>query len=77
MVCVRTIKDIDEDSWATFKSLAAKNKMKMGDMFKEMIESYNNSWNTVFNNNRIFSEKEAEEIKKIVASARKEKGFRK
>lgn len=37
---VRSIKGIDEETWAEFKSLAAKNKMKLGEMFTIMVRDF-------------------------------------
>ena len=36
----KTIKDIDENTWTTFKSYAAKNNIKLGNFFKTLVEEH-------------------------------------
>ena len=37
---VKTIKDIDNETWHEFKDLAAQNNVKMGLLFKSMVHNY-------------------------------------
>ncbi|PIN75037.1 hypothetical protein COV18_04735 [Candidatus Woesearchaeota archaeon CG10_big_fil_rev_8_21_14_0_10_37_12] len=80
MTEVKTIKDVDEQAWAEFKSLAAKNNVKMGVFFKTMLNEYKKStntfWERILNGEKILSDKEADEMEKVVVAVRKEHGFR-
>ncbi|MBI2142326.1 hypothetical protein HYU15_02445 [Candidatus Woesearchaeota archaeon] len=40
MSSVKTIKDVDESAWSEFKGIAARNKLKMGQLFGKMVEDY-------------------------------------
>ncbi len=80
MATVKTIKDVDEDSWSEFKELASKNNMNMGKFFVEVVNSYKkneNTWKELLNGPKLLSDKEADEMMEIVANMRKEHGFRK
>jgi len=76
----KCIKDIDEETWREFKSLAAKNNLKMAALLKTMVKEFekNNKkfWDEILNNKRLLSDKEAEDIEKIIKEGRKEIGFR-
>lgn len=80
MPTVKTIKDVDEEAWLEFKSIAARNKMKMGKLFEEMVDEYKERskdvWNAILNPGKILSDKEADYMEEIVKKIRKEKGFR-
>ena len=80
MESVKTIKGIDEDIWLDFKSLAAKNNLKMPEMFKVVVRDWGKNsskvWEEILNNEGILSDKEAKDILKTVNSLRKEKGYR-
>jgi len=80
MTSVKTIKGINEDAWSSFKSIAAKNNMKMGKLFEEMLDRYKQDskrfWDEILNGEKILSDKEAEDIEKSIKKLRKEKGFR-
>ena len=77
---IKTIKGIDGETWAESKSLAAKNKINMGRLFRIMLEEYKRkseeSWNRILSGKKILTDKEAEDMLKIVAEIRKEYGFR-
>ncbi len=77
---VKNIKGIDDETWAEFKSLAAKNKMKSADMFRAMVNEYEkrakNFWEEIRAHKPIFSTKEYEEIEKRMKEFRKEYGWR-
>jgi len=79
---IRTIKGVDDEAWAKFKSLAAKNQMKMGQMFERMVEKQKEQenkefWDFILNGERLLSDKEAEEMLEVSRKNRKEYGFRK
>jgi methionyl-tRNA synthetase len=80
MAEIKTIKDIDEETWAEFKSLAAKNKVKLGIFFKSLVKDHKKSstdfWNTILKGEKILSEEESKSIKEITEGVRKEYGFR-
>ncbi len=80
MVEVKTIKDIDEDTWNTFKELAAKNNTKLGNFFKTMVKEYEKNvespWEIILSGKKILSTKEALQLEKSVKEVRKEYGFR-
>lgn len=77
---VKTIKNIDDDTWASFKGLAAKNKLKAGQMFKVMVNEYakksSGFWNKVLNHKPILTAKEANQLERATSEMRKEKGWR-
>ncbi|MBI2106345.1 hypothetical protein HYT56_05935 [Candidatus Woesearchaeota archaeon] len=77
---LKTIKGINEESWAEFKSIAAKNKTKMGALFEKMLEEYKKkseeSWKKILNGKKMLTDKEADDILKIIEKTRKEYGFR-
>ena len=80
MPTVKTIKDVDEDAWHEFKSIAARNKMNMGKLLGKMVSEYKekneNYWDKILNSGKILSDKEANDMEKLVKQLRKEKGFR-
>ncbi len=77
---LKTIKGINEESWNEFKSIAAKNGMKMGRLFEQMLEEYKKrseeAWKVILSGKKILSDKEAEDMIKIVEESRKDYGFR-
>jgi len=77
---VKTIKGINETTWAEFKSLAAKKRVTMGELLKMMVEEYSKNseefWDSILNGEKNLSEKEAEEMLSISKKIRKKKGFR-
>ena len=80
MTEVKTIKDVDAQTWAEFKSLAAKNKLKLGIFFKIILKEYEKTakvfWKDILEGEKILSDKEADEIEDTVKRIRKERGFR-
>lgn len=74
------MKGIDEETWAEFKSLATKNKLKAGQFFEKLLAFYKENkelfWNDVLKGEKILSEAEADDLQKIVRRMRSEKGFR-
>ncbi|MBI2671468.1 hypothetical protein HYX16_00880 [Candidatus Woesearchaeota archaeon] len=81
MADLKTIKDIDRATWNEFKSLAAKDNLKLGVFFKVLLKEYGKSkssfWKNILEFDRIITDKEAEEIEKSIIKVRKEYGFRK
>jgi len=80
MAEVKTIKGVDEETWAEFKSLAAKNQLHAGSFFEKMVRHYEQStqsfWDRVLDEEVILSEEEGKAIEKVVHHIRKERGFR-
>ena len=78
---LKTIKGVDEKTWNEFKSLAAKRGIRMGKLLEHMIDSYvkdsRHKWETLLNVEKLLSDEEAEEMKKILKELRNEEGFRK
>ena len=77
---VKTIKDVDEETWREFKAIAAKNNVRMSSLLKIMIKEFEKNskdfWNEILNGEKLMSDKEAEEMKILTIKLRKEKGFR-
>ena len=77
---VKTVKGIDEKTWADFKDMAAKDKVKLGLFFKNLVEERKRQtasfWKEVFNSGKIISDEEAEGMKKAVKQLRQEQGYR-
>ncbi len=77
---IKTIKGISNEKWMKLKVLAVKNKMPMGRLVEEMIDSYEkdieNAWNKILYSGKILSNKEAEEMHKITKRLRKESWVR-
>lgn len=81
MTEVKTIKDVDTETWAEFKGLAARSGAKLGVFFRTLVEQYEEQtssfWKELLEGEKILSEKEAAEIEKAILTVRKEYGFRK
>ena len=77
---IKTIKGISDEKWIKLKILSAKNKMPMGKLVENMIDTYERQnedfWEYILNGEKRISDKEAEEMQEIVKKLRKEKGFR-
>ncbi len=80
MTTLKTIKGVREEKWAKFKSIAAKNRVPMGRLLETMIDEYEKHrqvvWNKILHGEKNLSDKEAVEMKKVVAELRKEKWFK-
>ena len=63
-----------------FKSIAARNNMKMGKLFGKIVSDYKEEsrkfWDKILNSGKILSDKEANDMEKFVKNLRKENGFR-
>ena len=81
MPTVKTIKDVNEEDWLEFKSIAARNKIKMGMLFSRMVEEYKEKsksfWDGILKGPPSISREEAGAILETVKNIRKEYGFRK
>ena len=81
MPTVKTIKDVSEEDWLEFKSIAASNKMKMGKLFGRMVEEYkeksNKFWDEILKGPAMLSKEEADAMIDSVKKIRNEYGFRK
>lgn len=77
---VRTMKGVDDNTWAEFKSIAAQNQMKAGQMFKLMVDEYRKksalAWDKILNHKSILSKKEIDKFEAAVKKVRKEYGWR-
>ena len=81
MPTVKTIKDVDEEAWLEFKSIAVRNKMKMGKLLGKMVENYKEKsrtfWDDILKGPPALSKEEGEAMLDAVKNIRKEYGFRK
>ena len=77
---LKTIKGIREEKWAELKSISAKNRLPMGKLLENMIDSYpkhnEDFWNRILKGEKNLSDKEATEMNKVVAELRKENWFK-
>ena len=77
---IKTIKGISNEKWIKLKILAAKNKLSMGKIVENMIDSYESHtkdiWDKILHSGKILSDKEAEEMHKITKKLRKESWVR-
>ena len=76
----KCIKDVDEETWREFKTLAVKNNLKMAVLLKIMIKEFEKNnrkfWDEILYGEKLMTDKEAEEMIKITKEIRKERGFR-
>ncbi len=77
---LKTIKMVDDATWARFKGLAARKGTTMGALLRTMVSEYeqssNDFWETILEGEKILSEGEAAGMKKAVVRLRKDYGFR-
>lgn len=77
---IKTIKDVDEDTWRKLKILSAEENMRVGKLLRNITENYiknrTDVWAKILDGRKILSDKEADEIEKVVKKSRKESGFR-
>jgi len=77
---VKTIRNVDEETWIELKTLAVQHRLALGILLKKMIDSYKKNtretWDKILNSGKILTDKEAEDLEKITRSMRKEKGWR-
>ncbi len=81
MTEVKTIKDVDENTWSSFKSMAARDRQKLGLFFKTIVHNYEETqtdfWKDLLASPKILSDTDAADMQKAVRKLRKEYGFRK
>lgn len=79
-MALKTIKNVDEETWYRFKTLAVKNRINMGKLLEKMIREYESKsdkfWKEVLECDKILSDKEAKELLQNTDKLRKEHGFR-
>jgi hypothetical protein len=74
---VRTIRDVDEETWRIMKRLAEKKKIKMGLLLKMLVKEYEKiEAKELAPKKPILSEREAIELESFLKEIRKEYGFR-
>ncbi len=76
----KCIKNVDEETWKDFKTLALKNNMKMSILLKIMVNEFEKNskdfWKEILSRKKSLTDEEADDIKDIVKKMRKERGFR-
>ena len=81
METVKTIKGVNEETWQEFKSMAARNNVKMGRFFEEIVEEYKKKsrsiWDDILKGEPILSKEEADAMMETVKRLRSGYGFRK
>lgn len=77
---LKTIRNVDEETWRMFKMLSARAGVGMGTLLRIMVTEFekNNKkfWSSLLNQKRILSDEEARDIININEGLRKERGFR-
>lgn len=77
---VKTIKNVDEETWKLMKEAARREKMKMGALLKEMVKEHKTKpskfWSVILNGKPLLTDREATKILRTVAKLRKESGYR-
>ena len=77
---VKTIKGIEEETWADFRSICTKNRLSTGQCFQKIITFYKHNakdfWEDILSGKKILSHDEAQDIRMMTQRIRKERGFR-
>ena len=78
---IRSIKNVDDETWRRFKALAVAKGVGMAILLKNMVDNFEksekeNSWDFILKGEKLLSESEATEFSKVSSELRKEKGFR-
>ncbi len=77
---VKTIKGIEEETWADFRSICTKNRLSTGQCFEKLISFYKQNakdfWDDILSGKKIISHEEAQGIRVLTQKIRKERGFR-
>jgi len=80
METVKTIKNVDDKTWAQFKSIAAQNNAKAGQMFELLVDEYQKHakgwWERVLSRKPVLSKEECDELEASMKKMRKEYGWR-
>jgi hypothetical protein len=76
---VKTIKGVDEDVWAEFKSIAAEEKKNMGVLFEDIIKFYKEKkskkvWENILTVKEPMNEYEAKIVKERIKNFREDFG---
>lgn len=76
----KCIKYVDEETWKKFRNLAEKNKINMSVLLRMMVNEFEKNnrkfWSEILNGDKLFTDEEADEMRKITKEFRKERGFR-
>ena len=76
----KTLRNVDEETWKNFKTLAAENNVSIPSLLKAMVSEFGKNsqkfWFSLLNGDKLLSDNEAEALIKIAHNLRKEKGFR-
>jgi hypothetical protein len=74
---IKTIRDVDEETWTIMKELAERERIKMGTLLKMLVKEYRKTEvKELIPKKPILSKSEANELKIFVRKLRKELGFR-
>ena len=77
---IRTVKGVDDETWKIFKEIASMRKLKMGSMLREIAKEYkrrpSDAWEKILNAKPILTKNEADDMLRMVAKMRKERGYR-
>ncbi len=77
---VKTIKGIEEETWAEFRSICTKNRLSTGQCFEKLIGFYKQNakdfWDDILSGKKNLSSEEAQDIRVMTQKVRKERGFR-
>lgn len=77
---IKTIKDVDEETWYKFKQLSVKNRVTMGKLMRTMVDTYEQQssaiWKEILHGKKRLSDNDANELEKTLKTLRKEHGFR-
>jgi len=78
---LKTVRNVNESTWAEIKSIAAKHRVPIGTLLDRMIGDYkkhsDETWSKILNPEKILSDKEANDINNAAVKLRKEYGYRK
>lgn len=76
----KTIKGVSDKTWRKLRVLSAEHDVKMGELLEKMTEDYEKRsrdfWKSVLHGEKLLSDREAEKLKSVSATLRKERGFR-
>lgn len=76
---IKTIKDVDEETWREFKIMAARADVKMSILFKMMLKEFEKSrkfWDEILTGKKVLSDIDAKKFEAVITGLRKERGFR-
>lgn len=74
---VKTIRDVDENTWKTLKETAGKRKMKISNLLTLIVREFSKKEvEGIIPPKPILTAKEAKEMGELIKTIRKEAGFR-